>query len=1151
MRLINVLLVLFAFNLGIASSAHAEIRVSNANEFLNALDKAKRNETIVVAAGIYQLNETKIGRSLRIVGDGRVVLRARSTTPKGILVPLGGVSLHVENIQLEGARSSDRNGAGIRHEGRDLTLINVSFVNNENGVLSTGHERGVITIENSSFVNNGHGDGFSHGIYVVQAKSLTIRQSEFIGTKIGHHVKSLAEETTITGTRFDEADGRTSYAIDTSKGGALEVTDSVFVQTERADNPSLINYDLTRGGKAVRIVITGNEITNTHPRGLLLRNDSLLTPVMSSNVITNTARGHMRDAELASILDSTPTTPAVQFPDIPPIVARASLSDIDGPILHALADRKSQRAFVLRAPEFAPSSDALALLTLKNNWKSASAPGLFTFGQAFAAGVIEPETPIAVRYGRDTYQAQMNVLATHQDGTVRHAAITVETPSIKTGGKADAALIIARESDDAVRAAGFDWREILEARFDFPMAIRMYDQSGDVDDIHINARALVTDEGSAQELWVDGPLMHEFRINHTLAQNLNLKFDIRVYRNGTIRTSVTFANENSFAPGARDHLYDVAIGDRFHAPHIAHHRASNWRRIFWNGDQPKLHIIQDPVHWTSSASAYNLDPSAGVDAQLIAARAAEVRNAPPLSPASIVQYFPTSGSRADIGPTTQWAAHFANVQTEESKQIMLAQADAAGAVPWHFVDDKTGAPVSILDHPKFWSDERGLEQQYAPDRPHAAIFSASDGGWTPDHAHKPALTAMAYLVTADRYYGDELAMQGAYAIFGRWPEYRANALMAIDVGQVRASAWSLRDISNAAYLLADDHPSKTYLNRVLRDNLANMADKYITRGVMNRAGELEGYLEEHNTREPERITPWENEFFALSLAMAAKRGDANARRLVDWISRFHTGRFNSPDFHLTRATAPAFPAKNTNPAGVVASWQHLAEKMQASDGATPGDFIGYKEFGGGHIASAGTALSAIYSTNHDPRAAEALRRYLLETQDYPLWKPITRGGVRLYSQYQLKISAPNNEQFSRKQLHFNKGRSGNEFVVVSQKSGTVDAGDGNDLIFAPASTVTLRGGRGDDVLSGGGVQIGGPGRDTFASTLSGIDRVIIKDFEPGIDQIKIPENFNDRALMIEKSQSGAVLSHIRAQTRLIVENVTVEQLRENIRLSKN
>lgn len=255
----------------------------------DAIVSAKKGAVIEAPAGSYDLKDQVIPRSLTLRGDpaGGTIFRSAETTDKGILVPAAGVDLRVENITFAGAKSWDRNGAGVRHEGRNLTVVNCKFIGNEDGILSTGDPKGIISIQKSEFIDSGFGDGQSHAIYVVEGDLLEVSASRFIGTRIGHHIKSLADRTVVRDTILDDAHGRSSYAVDASKGGEVVLEGNTFIQAADADNYSIVNYDLSRGGDATRIIIVGNEVINRYDGGVFLRNDTKLQPVMNGNKISN------------------------------------------------------------------------------------------------------------------------------------------------------------------------------------------------------------------------------------------------------------------------------------------------------------------------------------------------------------------------------------------------------------------------------------------------------------------------------------------------------------------------------------------------------------------------------------------------------------------------------------------------------------------------------------------------------------------------------------------------------------------------------------------------------------------------------------------------------------------------------------------------
>ncbi len=1115
----------------------------------DSIANAEAGAEILIPAGRYDVADIRIRKDLSLKGDGEVILYSSEPVAKGHLNPMPGISLRVENIIFEDSRSPDQNGAGIRHDGLNLEIVNCVFRDNDNGVLSTGAEDGVITITGSTFLDNGHGDGQSHGIYVVYAKALTIDNSRFIGSRIGHHVKSLAGKTTITNTIFDDADGRTSYALDASKGGDVVFRDNDVTQAADADNSTIINYDLTRGGEAIGLRIENNKFTNRHRRGKLLRNDTDLEPVITGNEVINEGRGSLRIKQSPSgELRQQLRIDADVAPERPPLT------------IEQAAPKNTKRTGLLRAPKFDDAGPALARFKLRNNWKDDSDKDYFTFGQVFVEGALAPSEPVAARFGERLLPAQIDVLATHNDGSVRHAAVTIETPMLKSGAEIEAALV--KEAANALE--NFDAATLLRAQYDFPLALTFTFGDQTTQDFAANARnkAIAAFE-EPNVLWLDGPLAKETRIEFSAAPHLDLRLDIRVYRDGDIRTSVVFANEKTFSPGRRELLYDVTIAGKdapaFSAGEVFHHRAANWREVFWTGAQPKLHVVHDLQTMIDARAIAPLDPSLGVSAAVSAADEYKIRQQGPLGPGLITKYFPTTGGREDLGLFPQWTSHYLVAQTERTKRVMLANAEAGGAVPWHFIDEATGAPISVEDHPQFWADERGLKPEHIEDAAHPDLFASHDGDWEPDHSHKPALNAVPWIVTADRYFADELAMQGAYALFGRWPDLREGGLKAIDVEQVRATAWSLRDLSDAAWALPNGHPSKDYLVRAHSVNLKLMKEKYVDRRVMRAAGELEGYIEEDIGPEPERISPWQNDYVAMALWLSARRGDDNAAKLLKWSQNFHAGRILNDALPLKHAAAYSFLARGTG-AGPVASWAALAARMnERRNDFSLEELEGYADSATGYVGSALSALTVIASATGDPVAFEALAKLDRRARHSLMWDPSHADAVTKANNFLFSLSMPDGRLITRDRMRKNgKGSGGSDFLYGGDGGDNLRGGGGSDALVGLDGDDEISGGDGDDVISGGEGQdaisggagndtlAGGPGGDRFYFSTADAGRDIITDFTPAEDRISIATttigSSNDIMAFVSAISDGALVSLDDGVQTILLKDVDKTQL---------
>ena len=207
---------------------------------------ARDNDLIEIEAGTYVGDValwTQNGLLLRGV-NGRPHLDSQGhvAQEQGIWV-FRGNDIAVENIEFSGARSRDRNSSGIRFLGRNLTVRDSFFHDNEDGVLTWNAPDGDILIERSVFAHNGAGDGQSHNIYIGKIRTFTLRFSHSHDSVSGHEVKSRARINRIEYNRLtDEDDGNSSYLIDLPEGGYAYVVGNVLEKGARAENPNAIAF---------------------------------------------------------------------------------------------------------------------------------------------------------------------------------------------------------------------------------------------------------------------------------------------------------------------------------------------------------------------------------------------------------------------------------------------------------------------------------------------------------------------------------------------------------------------------------------------------------------------------------------------------------------------------------------------------------------------------------------------------------------------------------------------------------------------------------------------------------------------------------------------------------------------------------------------
>jgi hypothetical protein len=175
---------------------------------------------------------------------GPVVLRAdgASAEDKGTFVFRGG-NASIEGIDFYGARSRDRNGAGVRLDtGARLAVSRCRFEDNENGILTANDAASELTVVDSHFVLNGAGDGLSHNLYVGAIGVLKVVGCYFGRSRIGHLLKSRARDNSVLYSRLTGEDETSSYELEFPSGGRARVVGCLIEQGPKSENSTIVSY---------------------------------------------------------------------------------------------------------------------------------------------------------------------------------------------------------------------------------------------------------------------------------------------------------------------------------------------------------------------------------------------------------------------------------------------------------------------------------------------------------------------------------------------------------------------------------------------------------------------------------------------------------------------------------------------------------------------------------------------------------------------------------------------------------------------------------------------------------------------------------------------------------------------------------------------
>lgn len=200
-------------------------------------------------------------------GTAEIVADGRICEGKALWV-VGGDDVRIEGVAFRGARCPDRNGAGIRLEGRNCELVRCTFTDNENGVLCGAIPGCRLRVADCVFRDNGAGDGQSHNAYIGKIDRLEFTRCRSDHARTGHALKSRALETVVADCVFDDgADGRSSYLVDLPNGGRATLARNRFRQSAVAPNGTMVAAGLEGAYPDSELTLRDNAFRDDRPNG--------------------------------------------------------------------------------------------------------------------------------------------------------------------------------------------------------------------------------------------------------------------------------------------------------------------------------------------------------------------------------------------------------------------------------------------------------------------------------------------------------------------------------------------------------------------------------------------------------------------------------------------------------------------------------------------------------------------------------------------------------------------------------------------------------------------------------------------------------------------------------------------------------------------
>ncbi|MEK7538952.1 MAG: peptidoglycan-binding protein [Patescibacteria group bacterium] len=537
------------------------------------------------------------------------------------------------------------------------------------------------------------------------------------------------------------------------------------------------------------------------------------------------------------------------------------------------------------APAPAPSG-AITTVQLQNTTATAQTNAPITFGHVFKQGDVPAgSTVIAKDASNNPVTLQVDKKATHADGSLRHAILTAKLPSL--AGSATQTITLYAQADGTAQTP-VSLTNLLATTFDSQVSLNV---GGTV--YTASARNLL--QTTTPKQWLSGPEVSEWIVGGPVKTaagvahpHLTAYFHVRAYSGSPItkvRVDAVVENNWTMVAAPSDFTYDVnlTVGGTsvYTQTALTHFTRARWHKVFWWGTEPTIYAKHDKVYLqdTKAVSKYaNVTPPESVLSGML-------KSIAPMQIGNNRSYMATTGENGMIGPQPEWVSVYLTSMDKRALTASLYNADGGSTYNSHYRNETTGYPSTTDDYPIMQIGEPIYSGWIPP------VISTSPHEW--DIAHQPALAYVPYLVTGDYYYLEEMQF---------WAE--ANMLQTSSgtrqsqIGlQVRAQAWGLRTLAEAAYATPDTHPLKKHLN----DKVKLYVSKYTTRytddptanklGVIWSSNDAESSLKLSNAY----FTVWMDDYLTWAVGHLVELGFTEAIPFRNWKTKFVTDRMGGSE----------------------------------------------------------------------------------------------------------------------------------------------------------------------------------------------------------------------------------------------------------------
>jgi hypothetical protein len=620
-----------------------------------------------------------------------------------------------------------------------------------------------------------------------------------------------------------------------------------------------------------------------------------------------------------------------------------------------------------------------------------------TFGQVFKNGDVPNGTRLKAIVAGKSIPIQVDRKATESDGSLRHAVVTVRVPKLSASGARIVTL-----ATGGTRATGkpVSLGDLLATDFDARVVLKVGDRTltADARDLleQVHSGSGCKPWGRHCNLWLSGPVVSEWIVGGPLetkdgaSPHLAAYFYVRAYAGDPIkrvRVNVAIENDWTWVKNPHNITYDarITVGDHVYSrKNITNYRQTRWHRVMWWGDPAGVYAKLDGNYLQESKAVSKYADVHPTDKFLDHVR----QSVKPMGRGDQTKHMEAAGAQAGIGPLPRWTTAYVLSTDARAFHWMLANDSAAGSYNVFYRDQKTGRPVTILDYPymTIFGTYRGT---WNPHTHQHEAFPKCGGKCAdpnrPNAAHEPSIGYVSYMATGDFYYLEQLQFWADWNAIRMNATYRHHKKGLLYKNQVRAQAWDLRTLGDAAFITPDDDPLKSYFVDMMHNNIAWYNKHFPDNPKANVLGAMTAGHPALHYGNFTSLAPWQDDFYTWSIGHLVELGFKDAEPLSRWKARFPVGRMIAPGYCYVYASAYTLKVRDSRHKPIYDSFREVyrnsvgktvanlkcgsaAMAHHVRDHPPAGAMVGYPDSPTGYPANMQPALAAAVDSGIDGAA---------------------------------------------------------------------------------------------------------------------------------------------------------------------------------------